>query len=156
MPDLVIERLFDAPPDAVYEAFVDPDLLSQWFGPVGFSVPRESIDVDAKPGGHQKLTMINDADPEQASPVEAIFDEVVPGKLLVGHEVLNEMMAEMFGTPQISLRVEFEPAGDGQTMVRIVQGPYQESFEPMARAGWHSSFVKLDIIFLRRLGMIPG
>ena len=37
--ELVIEREFDAPREAVYRAFVDPDQLAAWFGPVGCSEP---------------------------------------------------------------------------------------------------------------------
>ena len=50
--DLVITRIFDAPRAMVYRAFTDPDQLAAWFGPVGWSVPRDSVDVDvALPGG---------------------------------------------------------------------------------------------------------
>ena len=66
---LVITRIFDAPRALVYQAFVDPDQVAQWFGPVGWSVPRDSIDIDLRVGGRQKFTMVNDADPSQTSPV---------------------------------------------------------------------------------------
>src|SRR6185437_7880791 len=46
--DLVITREFDAPRELVYRAFVDPDQLAAWFGPVGYSVPRDSVSVEAK------------------------------------------------------------------------------------------------------------
>ena len=36
--ELVIIRVFDAPRELVYRAFTDPDQISQWFGPVGWSV----------------------------------------------------------------------------------------------------------------------
>ena len=52
MTDLVITRIFDAPRPMVYRAFVDPDQLAAWFGPVGWSVPRDSVSVETKPGGH--------------------------------------------------------------------------------------------------------
>ena len=46
--EISISRVFDAPRELVYRAFVDPDQLRQWFGPVGFSVPYES-----RPGRRQ-------------------------------------------------------------------------------------------------------
>ena len=49
--EISITRIFDAPPELVYRAFTDPDQLGQWFGPVGFSVPYETVHVDARPGG---------------------------------------------------------------------------------------------------------
>ena len=44
--DLVMTRVFDAPRELVYRAFVDPDQIAAWFGPVGWSVPRDTISVD--------------------------------------------------------------------------------------------------------------
>jgi uncharacterized protein YndB with AHSA1/START domain len=155
MTELIIERLLDAPPDVVWKAFTDPDELAQWFGPIGFSVPRESVSVDARPGGHQRLVMVNDDDPSQTSPVDAVFDEVIENQLLVGREEFNEEMAALFGTSRMTMRLEFHDAGDGKTLIKITQGPYSEDFEPMARAGWNSSFTKLDGMFLRRLGLLP-
>ena len=49
--ELVITRIFDAPRELVYRAFIDPDQLAQWFGPVGWSVPRDTVDIDARVGG---------------------------------------------------------------------------------------------------------
>ena len=50
-PDrLVITRTFNAPRHLVYKAFTDPDQLAAWFGPVGWSVPRDSVDIDLGSG----------------------------------------------------------------------------------------------------------
>ena len=38
-----ISRVFDAPRELVYQAFIDADQLAQWWGPEGCSLPRESI-----------------------------------------------------------------------------------------------------------------
>lgn len=155
MTDLVLERLFDAPHQVVYDAFVDPDQLARWFGPIGFACPRSTIEVDPRPGGPYKMTMVNQDDPNQVSPINAVFDEVEPGRLLVGHEDITGELATLFGTDRMNLRIEFEDRGE-QTLVRVVQGPYDEKWEPMARAGWNASFTKLDNVFLVRLGMIPA
>ena len=58
--EISLTRVFDAPPELVYRAFVDPDQLCQWFGPEGFSVPYESVHVDARPSGYQRLVMVSD------------------------------------------------------------------------------------------------
>ena len=49
--NMVLERDFAAPPEQVYRAFTDPDRLAEWFGPLGFHVPRSTVRVDARPGG---------------------------------------------------------------------------------------------------------
>lgn len=55
--DVYITRSFAAPIDVVWKFWTDPDLLVQWFGPHMVTVPRESVEVDAREGGVWKLTM---------------------------------------------------------------------------------------------------
>ncbi len=62
MTDLIVSRDFDAPRPLVYRAFTDPDQLAAWFGPIGWSVPRDTVEIDARPGGGQRFTMVNEDD----------------------------------------------------------------------------------------------
>jgi uncharacterized protein YndB with AHSA1/START domain len=141
--ELVITRIFNAPRELVYCAFVDPDQLAQWFGPVGYSVPRDTIEVDARVGGGQRLTMVNDADPSEQSPVDATFTEVVENELLVGTEKWEGVPGIQEGGI-MTMRLEFHDEGDGRTRLVLRQGPYSTEMEGMAREGWNSSFTKLD------------
>ena len=61
--ELVVERSADlaAPPDAVWEAITDPDLLAEWFGPVDF---------DLSPGG--AITTADDGETETIGVVERV------------------------------------------------------------------------------------
>jgi uncharacterized protein YndB with AHSA1/START domain len=140
--DLVVTRIFNAPRNLVYRAFVDPDQLAAWFGPVGFSVPRDSVEVDAKVGGHQRLTMVNDADPSQTSPIDATFVEVIENELLVGEQDTSAIPG--FPAPVMRLRLEFHDEPGGKTRLVVTQGPYQPEVISMAAEGWESSFTKLD------------
>ncbi|GAA4586587.1 uncharacterized protein YndB with AHSA1/START domain [Actinoplanes octamycinicus] len=144
MTELVITRIFDAPRDLVYRAFVDPDQLAAWFGPVGWSVPRDSIDIDPRPGGSQKLTMVNDADPSMSSPVNATFVEVVENELLVGEEDVSHIPD--FGADKLVMRIEFHDEDGGRTRLVLTQSPFPAAMETGAREGWGSSFTKLDKI----------
>jgi uncharacterized protein YndB with AHSA1/START domain len=140
--ELVMTRVFDAPRELVYKAFVDADQLSQWFGPVGYSVPRETVDMDVRPGGHQRFTMEAD-DGSQSSPVDATFVEVIENELLVGKEEWEVPGYQDFGT--MTMRLEFHDEG-GKTRLVLRQGPYSKEMEPMARQGWESSVTKLDTL----------
>jgi len=42
--DLVITRGFDAPLKTVWQAWVDPEIVKQWWGPEGFTCPVANID----------------------------------------------------------------------------------------------------------------
>jgi uncharacterized protein YndB with AHSA1/START domain len=142
--ELVITRTFNAPRELVYRAFVDPDQLAQWFGPVGYSVPRNTVEVDVRPGGYQRFVMISDDDPTERAPVNATFREVVENELLVGMQEV-EGIPGMMETVQMYLRVEFFDE-DGKTRLVLRQGPYTDEMAGMAHAGWESSFTKLDVL----------
>lgn len=46
---LVLERVFDAPRDLVFQMFKEPEHLKRWWGPRGWEVPV--CTVDFRPGG---------------------------------------------------------------------------------------------------------
>jgi uncharacterized protein YndB with AHSA1/START domain len=143
--ELAISRVFDAPRELVYQAFVDPDQLSQWFGPVGFTVPRESVTIDARVGGYQRFVMASISDPSLRSPIDATFTEVVQNELLVGaQEVVGIPGFE--GVAKMTLRLEFHDEPGGKTRLELRQGPYSQQMEGNAREGWVSSFSKLDTL----------
>jgi len=145
--DLVITREFDAPRELVYRAFVDPDQLAAWFGPVGYSVPRDSVSVQPEAGNNYRFTMVSDADPSQTSPVNATFSEVVENELLIGSEEWAGAPGLAEGeTMTMSMRLEFHDLAGGRTKLVLRQGPYGPELEDMARAGWNSSFTKLDAL----------
>jgi uncharacterized protein YndB with AHSA1/START domain len=142
--ELVITRIFDAPRELVYRAFTDPDQLVQWFGPVGFSVPRDTVDIDARVGGHQRFVMVSDENPSLTSPVDAQFTEVIENELLVGTQEVTGIPGTQ-GVVTMSLRLEFHDEG-GKTRLLLRQGPFTQEMEDMTREGWLSSFTKLDTL----------
>ncbi len=51
----VIKRVFDAPRERVFRAWIDPDELKRWFGPEG--VTTVNAEVDLRVGGEYKTVM---------------------------------------------------------------------------------------------------
>jgi uncharacterized protein YndB with AHSA1/START domain len=84
--ELIISRVFDAPRPLVYRAFVDPDQLAQWFGPVGYSVPRDTVQIDARPGGREHYVMMNQGDRSVCHTIDSIFTEVIENEVLAGYQ----------------------------------------------------------------------
>jgi uncharacterized protein YndB with AHSA1/START domain len=138
--ELHISRLFAAPRELVFRAFIEPAQLSQWFGPVGWSVPIDTVDIDPRPGGNYNFTMVNDDDPTQQSPANAKFTELVENELIVGKEIWESPDS---GPTEMYIRIELADEGD-QTRVTLRQGPYTPEIAKMATEGWESSFTKLD------------
>ena len=148
--EISITRIFDAPPELVYRAFADPDQLCQWFGPVGYSVPYESVAIDARPGGYQRLVMVSDDDPTEKSEIDATLTEVVENELLAGHQDV-EGIPGTTGTVRFHLRLEFHPEPGGKTRLELHQGPFTEEMGSQSKQGWESSFTKLDLLLRKSL-----
>lgn len=140
--DVKISRYFDAPPELVYRAFSDPEQLAQWFGPLVFTVPLDTVDLDMRTGGHWRMTMVGKDNPEWRAPVSATFTEVLENQLIVGYEIAESIPGIEDGT-KMSLSIEFTPEGDG-TRLELRQGPLPEATREMSEIGWSQSFYKLD------------
>ncbi len=143
--ELVMTRVFDAPRELVWRAFTDPDQFAAWFGPVGWSVPRDTVDMDVRVGGHQRFTMVNDDDPSMTSPADGTFAELVENELLVGYEELKGFPGVPDGT-RMTLRLEFHDEPGGKTRLVLRQGPFDPAMASNAEQGWGSSFTKLDAL----------
>ncbi|MCC7307120.1 MAG: SRPBCC domain-containing protein [Acidobacteria bacterium] len=52
---LIIDRLFDAPPEIVFEAWTKPEHLTKWWGPNNFTLPF--CELDFRVGGRCRFCM---------------------------------------------------------------------------------------------------
>ena len=43
--DLIVTRIFEAPVEQVWKAWVEPEMVRQWWGPTGFTCPLAEMDV---------------------------------------------------------------------------------------------------------------
>lgn len=103
--ELKIERLLDAPVDAVWKAYTDH--LEEWFCPRPWTV--EIVEQDLRPGGRSALIM-RGPNGEGGDVQDGVYLEVIPGRKLVftdafkpGWEPSGPFMLGYF---------EFEPQGD--------------------------------------------
>jgi uncharacterized protein YndB with AHSA1/START domain len=142
--EVEISRYFDASPALVYRAFTDPEQLAQWFGPLVFTVPLDTVSVDARPGGHWRMTMVGKDDPSWRAPLDTTLTEVVENQLLVGYELSQGVPGIADGT-KLTMSIEFIPEGDG-TRLELRQGPLPEETREMSAVGWGQSFHKLDAL----------
>lgn len=82
-----IRRTFDAPRERVWNAWTDPDELSQWWGPNGYTLPHCEIDLEPdgawhfcmrSPGGDEfwcKSVYQEVVEPERLVYVDSFSDE---------------------------------------------------------------------------------
>jgi uncharacterized protein YndB with AHSA1/START domain len=53
--ELVVTRLFDAPPHVVFRAWAEPELFRRWWVPAGFGITLVSCEMDVRTGGRYRL-----------------------------------------------------------------------------------------------------
>lgn len=76
-----ITRVFDAPRETIWRAWTDPDEAATWWHPRGVTTPRESVEIDVRPGGRYRYTMIAPDGTEY--PTAGVYREVVEPERLV-------------------------------------------------------------------------
>jgi uncharacterized protein YndB with AHSA1/START domain len=153
MPEYLIDRVFDAPRELVWQAWTDPTILHQWYGP---GVETTIHEFNLKPGGSW-LNEMKWGDTQDFS--KMVFQEVTQPEKLVWHHssadadwniITNPMMPNW---PRVLLTtVTFEDM-DGKTSVRLTQVPLEPTdaeiacfAEAMSNMdhGWGAGYKVLD------------
>jgi uncharacterized protein YndB with AHSA1/START domain len=142
-PQLTLTRIFDAPRALVYQAFTDPDHLAAWWGPIGNSLPRDEMDFDVRPGGHQRWTEVFPADPGVGVHVHFDLTDVADGELLDGTMHVTGQLPEGVERFETGVRIEFHDEADGRTRLEVRQWLPEHLASP-SEQGWLEAFTKLD------------
>jgi uncharacterized protein YndB with AHSA1/START domain len=131
---LVTTRVFDAPRELVYRAWIDPKQVAKWFPPEGFTSPR--CEIDPRPGGVMRVDMKAPDGPPFNGQVFAgpgVFREVVPNERLVF--TMAPEIEPGQSMPTVLMSVRFEDVGK-KTRLTIEQTlPTVADFEIMAKQG---------------------
>lgn len=137
---LVIVREFPAPIKEVWAALTDLDQTPEWWGPHGFHVPPESIDVDPEIGGPYRACMVKDDTGEERW-WSGIQTDIEPPALFMFTHAWDKPDGTRGYETEVTFRLEETGAG---TRMTFSQGPFEsvESRESHA-AGWRESFDKL-------------
>ncbi|HEY3087247.1 MAG TPA: SRPBCC domain-containing protein [Jatrophihabitantaceae bacterium] len=144
MVEFTIVRVFDAPREAVWRAWTDPEQLAQWFGPRGVSTPLDKIRMDLRPGGVASLVMVDDASGTEY-PNSGTYLEVVPPERLVWKD-------DGFpdGTGAGTVTVRLRNLGGKTELALHVVADFTDEMRAQAGAGWGSSFDRLGELLARR------
>jgi uncharacterized protein YndB with AHSA1/START domain len=138
-PTLKIDRVLPARATEVFAAFADPERLSAWWGPKGFSIP--SLEFEPRVGAAYRIEM---QPPEgDAFHLAGVFREVDPPSRLAFTFNWEPPDAEDVET---IAALSFRDAG-GSTAVSFSQGPFKtEARRDLHRDGWTDSFDKLEAL----------
>jgi uncharacterized protein YndB with AHSA1/START domain len=83
--ELVFEKVFDAPRDLVWKVMNDPDRVTNWWGPHGYTTTVEEMDV--RVGG--KWRWINHTTGGEDVPFKGEYLEVDPPRRIVQTEIFD-------------------------------------------------------------------
>jgi len=110
---LSLTRVYDAPLQAVWEAWTNPEEVAQWWGPRGFTITTHSHDL--RTGGHWSYTMHGPDGTDFENTTQYL--EVVPGQRMVydhgGHKDrpplfrVTALFTERGGRTQLDLSMAF-------------------------------------------------
>jgi len=138
--EIVLVRVVDAPPSAVFAAWVERERFCTWFGPDGFTC--EVHEMDVRPGGRARFDMVS----RDGTLYTNRFDylEVAPDERLVmdhGSDIDDD-------PDRFRVTVTFDRQDDGKTVLTLRQ------LHPTAeqrRAGIGFGAVELGLQTLRKL-----
>jgi uncharacterized protein YndB with AHSA1/START domain len=106
LPTIRIVRDFDAPPEKVFRAWIEPDLVAQWLGPKSTTMRIDKW--DARTGGQYRYAAVRDD--EEVAAFFGSFHEVRP------HERLVQTFTWEGMPDGVSLEtMTFEDLGGGRT-----------------------------------------
>lgn len=132
LPTIVITREFDAPPERVFRAHTEPDLVAQWLGPRDLTMRIERY--DARTGGAYRYVHTDEKGNEYG--FFGAFHEVRPAGRIVQTFTYEGM------PDSVSLETTvFEDLGDGRT--RMTATSMLDSME--ARDGMIASGAEVGI-----------
>ena len=138
---VLVRRHFSAPPELVYRAHVEPDLIRQWMlGPPGWSMP--SCEADARAGGSFRFVWANE---EGATfSITGEYLELEPHARIVHVERMH--MPDP--TPDNHIETRFENDAGGTLMTMRMTLPDEPTRNAMLETGMEhgmeASYARLD------------
>ncbi|MBP6350553.1 MAG: SRPBCC domain-containing protein [Candidatus Obscuribacter sp.] len=144
--ELKLTRVYDAPVQAVWDAWTDPAQVGEWWGPRGFTITTHSKDL--KVGGHWSYTMHGPDGVDYQN--KTIYLEVEPlVKLVYDHGGNDE------SKPLFRVTVLFSENGGKTTMSMCMTLPTVEAAEQtekfVKKAGGHATWDRLAEYLSKKL-----
>jgi uncharacterized protein YndB with AHSA1/START domain len=129
-------RRFDASPERVFDAWVDPAMTQKWLFTLPHSV-KNTAQIDARIGGTYNIT--DQRDGQTYTAIGEYLEIDRPRRLVF-----------TFGMPQFSpdfdrLTVEIVPDGSG-CIVTLIQEDMQTGYEKSTKRGWNKMFKQLAVV----------
>ena len=111
--EIVLVRVLDATPEAVFAAWTDADAFCQWFGPEGFTCTLHQMDV--RPGGRARFDMTS----PDGTVYTNRFDYL---ELLPSERMVFDHGSDIDDDPaRFRVTLTFDEQADGKTVLTLRQ-----------------------------------
>lgn len=148
--EIVITRVFDAPREAVWKAWTDPEELKRWWGPKDFTAPYSRIDF--RVGGSYLFCMRSSEGRNYWS--TGVYRRIVPLEMIVCTDSFadkdgNLVPASYYGMKgdwpmELMVNLTFEEY-NGRTRFTLRHSGFPPGEDSdMAKEGWNQSLDKLE------------
>jgi uncharacterized protein YndB with AHSA1/START domain len=116
----VIERIYDASPQRVFDAWADPAAKAQWFGPPD----KREYTLDFRVGGRERLVV--QAGDGSIFSLDSVYQDIVPG-----HRIIHayDMHRDEVRISVSLATIEIEAHGEGSRMTLTEHGVYLDGHD---------------------------
>lgn len=141
-----IERILHAPPDRVFRAFLDPDLMRRWIAPDDLDVDR--VAVDARVGG--RIEVWHSRHGVSTGKFEGHYVKIDPPRELVYRWAFVGTEPEKGEYFETLIQIQLRPRRDGETQINVVHERLEElrkgapQIYPRLVPGWENCLDQLD------------
>jgi uncharacterized protein YndB with AHSA1/START domain len=134
---LTLTRVIDAPPEKVFRAWTEPELMKPWFAPKPWTTPK--IEADVRPGGSNLIVM---ASPEgQEFPNRGVYLEVVENQRLVFTDAYTSAW-QPSDKPFMTVILTFEDLGGKTRYTARVEHWTDADREAHEKMGFHEGWAQ--------------
>lgn len=137
--DLMIDRVIDLPPERIWAAWTQPELLKQWFCPAPWTTVE--CEIDLYPGGLFRSVLQS---PEgQAFPHMGCFLEVIENEKLVWTTALGPGYRPLAGdteVPQFTAAITLGEQGAGTRYTAIALHKSEADCSAHNKMGFHEGW----------------
>ena len=152
---LLLDRVFDAPREVVFNAWSEPEHLIQWWGPRGFTSDIEKMEF--RVGGAYRIHMRSPEGTDHWS--QGVYREIVPPELLVWEHSFSDEAGGLTRHPlsptwplKLLTRLTLEEAAGNKTKLTLCWTPLEATADEQKtfaaahdsmQGGWTGTFDQL-------------
>ena len=139
---LQMKRVIKAKRERVFAAWIQPELMRQWFAPGAMAVAE--VETGARPGGTYRIAMEGDNGSGKcvSSRVSGVYQTMIP----------NELLRFTWGwvgntAPETVVTVEFKDVEGGTEVTLTHEGFENEDARGKHEHGWRGCLDKLERVY---------